>query len=93
MTERKMNVVVTLMLTADAVTNEETGKTEVVLRNVGNTVMASLFSPEGQAEVTQEFKNGVATVITKAGLAYMLNDIEGKHAEPPPAVNQPSASA
>lgn len=90
---RKMNVVLTLMLNADVDVDAE-GKTEVVLRNVGNTVMASMIFPPGDdAQVDPEYKNAVASAIVKGGLQFMINDMEGKHAERPPEVNQPGASA
>lgn len=90
---RKMNVVLTLMLNADVDTGAD-GKSEVILRNVGNTVMASMIFPPGdEAEVTPEYKNAVASAIVKGGLHFMINDMEGKHASPPPEVNQPGASA
>lgn len=90
---RKMNVVLTLMLNADVDVDSE-GTTDVTLRNVGNTVMASMIFPPGDdATVTAEYKNTVASAIVKGGLRFMLNEVDGKHAERPPEVTQPGASA
>lgn len=92
-TFRKANVVMTLMMTADVETNDETGQSNVVLLNVGNTVMASFVAQQGASEASAEFKNAVASAIVKGGLNFMVNDLEGKHEGKPPAINQPGADA
>ena len=91
-TLRKMNVVMTLLMSADMETDEN-NHTVVTLKNVGNTVMATMVAADDAPETTPEFKNAVATTVVKAGLAYMVNDLNGEHKEPPPATNQPGASA
>lgn len=92
-TYRKMNVVVTLLITTDVETDEETNNTEVTLKNVGNSVLATTVSREGATEMGKEVQNAVAGVIVKAGLQFMLNEMDGAHKDPPPAVNQPTATA
>jgi hypothetical protein len=90
---RKMNVAVTVFITGDLLTNTETGETEVNLLNVGHSLMASTVG-FGDAEAsTKDFSHACASVLAKAGIAYLNNDLNKKHEEPPPVTNQPSANA
>ncbi len=93
---RKMNVVVTLLISVDVDTKGEetdTPKTEVALTNVANQVMASIIPLGGAGESTKEFRDTVATLAVKSGLQFMLNDMNGEHKEAPPKVNGPGADA
>lgn len=90
--KRRMTLAVTLLITADLTTDDE-NNTEVVLANVGNTCMCSILPLAGAGETSPEFKQKVATMVTKAGVQFMLNDMAGEHATPPPKPNAPGADA
>jgi hypothetical protein len=93
---RKMNVVVTLMISVDIVTKEENSeapKSEITLSNVANQVMATVIPLGGAAETSAEFRNACATLAVKEGLAFMLNDLNGEHKKEAPKTNSPGADA
>lgn len=85
-----MDVVVTLLITADLDTDGT--HTEVSITNVANSVMASILPLAGAGPTADEWRNAVATVIVKRGLQYQLNDIEGAHEGEPPAANVPGGA-
>lgn len=89
--KRRMDVCVTLLITADIVSAE--GSTDVSVVNVANTTMASILPIGEVAESTEEWRNAVATAIVKHGLQFVLNDLAGEHAEPPPKPNVPSGAS
>jgi hypothetical protein len=91
-----MNVVVTLLISADMKTtpgDDGQPHTEIKLGNVANQVMATVIPLGGAAETTKEFRNACATEIVRAGLQFMINDMKGEHATPVPKTNSPGADA
>lgn len=92
MTEkRRMDVVVTLLITADVTSGE--GQTDVSIVNVANTTMASILPVGEVAESSEDWRNAVATAIVKHGFQFMLNDMAGEHTDPAPKPNVPPGAS
>ncbi len=91
--KRRMTVAVTLLITADIESEENTS--EVTVKAVTHTMMGSVL-PVGEPSpppTSEAWRESLMTVISKHGAQYFLDELNGEHAEPPPELTQKGADA
>lgn len=89
--KRRMTVAVTLLVTGDI--ESEDGHNNVTVKAVTHSMMGSIL-PVGEVPATaEEWKEAIMVALSKHGAQYFIDELDGKHEEPPPVTTQKGADA
>ena len=82
--KRRMTVAVNLLITADI--ESEDGVNNVTIKAVTHNVMGSMLPIGDAPATTEEWREMMAGAAAKHGAQWLINELNGEHAEAPPPV-------
>lgn len=91
MTKRTIVLNISILATAELETDEQ--GTNIALRDIRDAVIGRVESPLDGGHTSEEYRTESAKHVSRLALQYLLDRLDGKHAEPEPVVTQQGALA